>query len=295
MIPHPDAPLCAAPDPHPRPPRFELPALACDAHAHICGPAQRYPYSPQRIYTPPDALLPEYRHMLKTLGLARAVLVQPSVYGTDNTALIDALATDQVNLRGVAVIDPAMPAAELERLHAAGIRGVRCNIVDIKTGKGELPMLLLGALADKIRPLGWHIELLMHVNETPELDRLLDTLRVPVVFGHLGYMQTTRGLDDPGFKALLRLMREGRGWAKLSGPYRISDGTARYADVAPYAHALLDANAGRVVWGSDWPHVMTKGVMPNDGELCDLLADWIPDVAQRHAVLVDNPACLYGF
>jgi 2-pyrone-4,6-dicarboxylate lactonase len=289
------APWCAAPDPAPRAPRFKLPPLSCDTHAHICGPIERYPYSATRIYTPPDALLPAYRHLLSTLGVRRAVLVQPSIYGSDNTALLDALATDSQHLRGVAVIDAHTPFAELERMHGLGVRGVRCNIVDVKEGKGRLPMDELRALAQRIQPLGWHLEFLMHVDEFPELDVLLADFPVDVVFGHLGYMKAGQGVDAPGFRALLRLLRGGRAWVKLTGPYRISGEALPYSDVTPFAHALIETAPDRIVWGTDWPHVMVKGGMPNDGDLCDLLAQWVSDPALRQQVLVSNPAQLYGF
>ena len=289
------APYCAAPDPAPRAPRFKLPALSCDTHAHICGSASLFPYSAARIYTPPDALLPAYRQLLGTLGVQRAVLVQPSIYGSDNTALLDALASDPQHLRGVAVIDADTPQAELEHMHALGVRGVRCNIVDVKEGQGRLPVDALRALAQRIRPLGWHLEFLMHVDEFPDLDTLLADFPVDVVFGHLGYMLPGQGVNAPGFAALLRLLRGGRAWVKLTGPYRISGGALPYADVTPFAHALIHAAPQRIVWGTDWPHVMVKGVMPNDGDLCDLLEQWVPDALLRQQVLVSNPAQLYGF
>jgi 2-pyrone-4,6-dicarboxylate lactonase len=291
-----EPPLCAAPDPHPRKPAIVLPPLACDTHAHICGPRARYAYSPERIYTPPDALFPDYRRMLDTLGVERAVLVQPSVYGTDNTVLLDALALDPRRLRGVAVVAPDVTKEELERLHRAGVRGVRCNIVDLKEGKGRLPLDVLHSLADKVRLLGWHLEFLLHADEFPDLDHALADFPVDVVFGHLGYMATARGLDAPGFRAMLRLLEGGRAWVKLTGPYRISAEPAPpYADVRPYARALAAAAPERLLWGSDWPHVMVKSQMPNDGTLCELLADWIPDEHTRHRTLVDNPARLYGY
>lgn len=290
-----EPPLCAAPDAHPRKPRLALPPLACDCHAHICGPRERYPYWSGRVYTPPDCLLPAYRHLLDTLGAQRAVLVQPSVYGCDNTALLDALHVAGPNFRGVAVVDENVDAAQLERMHAAGVRGVRCNIVDIVADKGKLPLAMLQRLAQKIAHLGWHIELLMHADEFPDMDRAFADLPVEVVLGHLGYLRTEKGVDDPGFQALLALMRAGRAWVKLTGPYRISSEALPYPDTVPFADALLRAAPQRVVWGSDWPHVMMKGSMPNDGDLCDVLATWIPDAALREQVLVDNPAVLYGF
>ena len=290
------APLCAGPDFQPRAPKFKMPALACDAHAHVMGPAAQYNYSPARVYTPPDCLLKDYRHLLDTLGVARAVLVQPSVYGADNAAMLDAMKTDPQRLRGVAVVDPAISDAELKKMDAAGVRGVRVNIVDVKDRKpGSLPMDRLSRLAARIAPMGWHMEFLMHADEFPDLDRTFADFPAPIVLGHLGYMKTALGLHAPGFQALLRLMQAGKAWVKLTGPYRISGTPLPHADTVPFAHALLQANAERVIWGTDWPHVMHKGATPNDGELTDLLLAWVPDVAQRERVLVSNPARLYGF
>lgn len=290
------APLCAAPDFQPRKPQIKMPALACDTHAHVLGPAAQYDYSPARVYTPPDCLPGDYRHMLDTMGITRAVLVQPSVYSTDNTAMLAAMKADPQRLRGVAVVDPAISDAELKQMNAAGVRGVRVNIVDVKDRKaGSLPMDRLSSLATRIAPLNWHMEFLMHADEFPDLDRTFADFPVPIVLGHLGYMKTALGLDNPGFQALLRLMQAGRAWVKLTGPYRISGAPMPHADTVPFAHALLKANAERVLWGTDWPHVMHKGAMPNDADIADLLLAWVPDAAQRERVLVSNPARLYGF
>lgn len=290
-----NAPFCAAPDPHPHAPRLRLPRGSCDTHAHICGPAARYAYFADRVYTPPDALLPHYQHLLNVLGIERGVLVQPSVYAADNTALLDALEQAGPNYRGVAVIDDKVSMGDLERMHAAGVRGVRVNIVDLKEGKGVLPIKAIQQLAQRIAPLGWHIEFLMHVDEFPSIERDLAGLAVPIVFGHMGYLQLGSTTQTPGFKGLLALARSGRAWVKLTGPYRISAQTLPYADTNAFAAALIDAAPDQIVWGSDWPHVMMKGPMPNDGDLCDLIGNWVPDEALRHKVMVENPARLYGF
>lgn len=290
-----DAPLCAPPDGDPRTPRIALPAGACDCHAHICGPAARYPYSPQRIYTPPDALPADYMAMLAKLGVARAVLVQPSVYGTDNAAMLDAMAAAGPRYRGVAVIDEAASDDELARLDAAGVRGIRLNLVDVASPTGEIPLDDARRLAARVAPLGWHVELLIHADDYPDLDAMFADFPTDIVLGHLGYMRPGQDIAAPGFEALLRLLGGGRCWVKLTGPYRISAGDLPYADVTPFARALVDAAPDRLLWGSDWPHVMVKKAMPNDGDLCDLLDDWIPDADARKKVLVDNPAALYGF
>ena len=289
------APPCAAPDFAPRQPQLKVPAGSCDCHAHILGPAARFPYSDERVYTPPDCLLADYRAMLTALGLARAVLVQPSVYGSDNRVLLNALDAMQGAWRGVAVVEPDVSASALQEMHAAGVRGVRVNVVDVQSNKGVLPLNQLRRLAERIAPLGWHMEFLLHVHEFPRLDQQLAGFPVDVVFGHLGYLPTHLGIGDAGFQALLRLLQAGRAWVKLTGPYRISGSKLPYADVAPFAHALLDAAPRQIVWGSDWPHVMVKGAMPNDGDLMDMLSTWIPDPSIRHQVLVSNPERLYGF
>ncbi|HET9663706.1 MAG TPA: amidohydrolase family protein [Burkholderiales bacterium] len=289
------APPCAPPDFKPRKPTFGFPAGSCDCHAHVLGPAVRYPYSPARIYTPPDCLQSDYRHMLDTLGVERAVLVQPSVYGTDNTAMLDAMSNDPVRLRGVAVVAEDVSDAELQRLDAAGVRGVRINIVDVKDRKpGTLPLDSLTALARRIKALGWHMEFLMHVDEFPDLDQLSD-FPVDIVLGHLGYMRADKGIDAPGFQALLKLVKSGKCWVKLTGPMRISTTALPYPDVTPYARTLTAANPGRILWGTDWPHVIIKGAMPNDADLADLIPQWIPDAGVREQVLVTNPSRLYGF
>ncbi len=290
------APPCAPPDFNPRKPKIALPKLACDTHAHILGPIAKFAYSPARVYTPLDCLLDAYRAMLDTLGVARAVLVQPSVYGSDNTVMLNAMQATGGAFRGVAVVDDNIADAELAKLHAAGVRGVRVNIVDVKDRKpGSLPMAELTAFAQRIAPMGWHIEFLMHCDEFPDMDRTFADFPVDIVLGHLGYMKTEKGLNDPGFQALLRLVQAGTAWVKFTGPYRISAQALPHADTNAYAHALVQANVERVLWGSDWPHVMVKTAMPNDGDLCDLLSSWIPDAAAREQVLVKNPAKLYGF
>jgi predicted TIM-barrel fold metal-dependent hydrolase len=293
----PNPPVTAPPDFHPHAPKIAFPPRACDCHAHICGPIARYPYYERRIYTPADTLLPDYEHMLATIGCERAVLVQGSIYGSDNTVLLDALNAGRGRYRGVAVVAADVAETELRRLHAAGVRGIRMNIVDTKDNKGVLPMATLLPLAEKIKALGWHVEFLLHVDEFPDLDRTLADFPVPVSFGHLGYMRTDKPLETPGFQALLRLLKAGKAWVKLTAPYRISSQPMPHADVNAFARALIDANADRILWGSDWGHIMLnwKIPMPNDGDIADLLAAWVPDAATRRKILVDNPARLYGF
>jgi 2-pyrone-4,6-dicarboxylate lactonase len=286
---------CPPPDPNPRPPRFALPAGAIDSHAHLFGPAHAYSYSDKRGYTPPDATVAAYDALHRTLGVARGVLTQPSVYGTDNRLILDTLRTHGRPLRAVVAVEATVSERELEEMNGLGARGIRVNLVD----KGGMPYDSLDALerlARRIAPLGWHVELLVHVYEDPALMRRLGALPVDISVGHLGYMPAACGPDHPGFREFLALLRDGRCWVKLSGSYRITGmSTTPYTDVAPLARALVAARPDRIVWGTDWPHPIVKIPMPNDGALLDQLADWVPDADTRKRILVDNPAQLYGF
>lgn len=287
------APPCAAPDFAPSTPALRLPPGAWDCHAHVIGPLSRYPLSPQRVYTPPDCIAADYRAMLAAVGVQRAVLVQPSVYGFDNGLLIDTLRGDPHHLRGVAVVPFDVDDADLRRLHDAGVRGARVNLVDRHDRGGGLGLPGLESLAHRVAPMGWHLELLAHVDEHAAELESLGELDVPVVFGHFGYLSIGKGADDPGFAALLRLMQAGRAWVKFTGPYRLTRDGLPYADTDDLAAALREAAPDRIVWGTDWPHVMLKGTMPNDAQLVDLLSRWLPDAALREQVLVRNPAALY--
>ena len=292
------APLCQAPDSEVRSPLIQFPAGAVDCHAHVCGPASVFPYAQERIYTPPDATLENYQALLKMLHIDRAVLVQPSVYGTDNRAMLAALKSHPQQFRGVAVIpnDPKEISDQyLQELHSAGVRGIRCNIVDVADKTAGLPIKNLTALAQRIQPFAWHLELLMHVNEYPNLATVFENFPVDVVFGHFGYSHAQHGVNNQGFQGLLELMRNDQAWVKMTGPYRICDGDLPYADMRPLNDALIQANPKRLVWGSDWPHVMVKKHMPHDADLCELLGAWVMDCALRKAILVDNPCILYDF
>ena len=289
------APPCAAPDFYPRQPKLRLPEDACDCHAHVIGPLTRYPLSTDRVYTPVDCLAENYLHMLSRVGIQRAVLVQPSIYGTDNRLLLDTLAGDPNKLRGVAVASEDVSQEELVRWHEAGVRGLRVNLVDRHDAGGSLPLAMLQALAQRIAPMGWHLELLAHVDAYPDELMRLGDLGVPVVFGHLGYLSLDRRVDDAGFQALLQLLATGRAWVKLTGPYRLTREPLPYPSCDELVQALWAIAPDRLVWGSDWPHVMLRGAMPNDADLVDLLARWLPEPSQRQKVLVDNPAVLYDF
>ena len=292
------APLCQAPDPEIRSPQIQFLPGAVDCHAHVCGPARLFPYAQERIYTPPDATVESYQALLQMLGIDRAALVQPSVYGTDNRAMLAALKAHPKQFRGVAVI-PNQPNdvsdRYLEELHLAGVRGIRCNIVDVADKSAGLPIQTLRALAERIKPFGWHLELLMHVNEYPDLATVFKNFPVDLVFGHFGYSHAKQGIADKGFEGLLELMRNGQAWVKMTGPYRICDGNLPYTEMRPFNDAVICANPKRLIWGSDWPHVMVKKQMPHDADLCELFGSWVTDSSLRKTILVDNPCILYDF
>jgi 2-pyrone-4,6-dicarboxylate lactonase len=289
---------CPAPDRDPHAPRTTFPRGACDTHAHICGPADVFPYAEERVYTPPDSTLSDYLHLLKVLGVGRAVLVQPSVYGTDNRALLDALRRQRRGLRGVAVVDFDIKPDEIRAFDDAGIRGVRFNLVDRHGERNVVPIDEVRRLAKLIAPFGWHIEFLVNADEAPGFAQSVSDLSVDVVVGHLGYPRSGAGafVQTAGFESFLRLFERGRCWVKLTGPYRISSAPDMpYPDVTPLAQRLAQVNPERLLWGTDWPHVMNKKPMRNDGDLSDLIAAWLPDAGLRERVLVTNPAALYRF
>ncbi len=278
------------PDPAPRTPALRLPPGACDCHAHIFGPFDRFPLRNQS-YLPALAPFSEYLRIHRAIGVSRGVLVQPSPYGTDNSAMMAALRSTPIPLRGIALIDEATTDAQIDALHAVGVQGCRIHLSAANAG-AILPTL--PALAARIRRVGWHLQLLPSLAELPDVDRALLALPVPIVIDHFGMVPASGGTGSAGFQTLLRLAQSGRCWFKLSAPYRISSQAPAYADVVPLARALLAAAPQRCVWGTDWPHP-NADFMPNDGDLVDLLSAWIPDEALRRRVLVDNPAELYGF
>ena len=268
------------------------PAGACDCHVHVFGPRARYAYAAGRAYTPPEAPFADYRVVMDDLGLTRAVFVQPSVYGTDNRAMLDAIRRGGAGFRGVAVIGAGARDRDLERLHLGGVRGVRVN--RLFPGAGESADA--ATLAARIAPLGWHLQLLTDVSDFSGLAARLGRLPVDLVIDHLGHLPAARGTGNAGFQDLLALMRDGRCWVKLSAPYRLSaGGRPPYHDVRPFAEAVLEAAPERVVWGSDWPHPALSGPAPRAADLLDLLAAWVPDPNLRRRILAANPAKLYGF
>lgn len=282
---------CPAPDPHPEgPTRYAVPDGAVDTHAHVIGLPPAYPLVADRSYTPPAAPADQYLAMLDGTGMANGVLIQVSVHGTDNRLMVETLRAHRQRLRGVAVIPLGLPDAELAALKEAGVVGLRLNVL-FGGGVGLDAVESYGALA---REMGWHLQFLLDARTLPEIAGRLSRLPVPVVIDHMGHMGAEAGLDHPGFRTLVELVRDG-GWVKLSGAFRTSSEGPPYRDTIPFARALNDAAPDRCVWGSDWPHVSQYERAPKTRELLDLMADWVPDEERRRLLFVDNPGRLYGF
>lgn len=285
------APHCPAPRPDYEPATFLLPAGACDTHAHVVSGEVRHPLVENRTYTPPPAPEADYLRMLAGTGMTRGVLIQISVYGTDNRYMLEVLARHPDQLRGVAVVEPSVEDDTLLDMHRVGVRGVRINVLF----GGGVGWQTMEPLADKIVDLGWHLELLLDARELPDLLPRISHLPVPVVVDHFGHLPAELGRDHPGFRALLTLLTDHGGWVKLSGAYRIDPQSPNYPGARDLADAVLQAAPDRVVYGSDWPHVAVPHAMPDTGRLRNLLAAWVPDVDARRRVLVDNAARLYDF
>jgi len=285
-----DIPLCQGPNPHPRKPRFSLPKGATDTHLHLFGPQNRYPLVPLREYTPQLITPAMARQLFATLGIERAVVIQPSVYGEDNRAQLEGAQEIGMPTRAVIVARHDTSDKELAALHAQGARGLRYVLAH----PGGLPLADLERWAARAKEFGWHIQFLAKGPQLLEIAARIEKLACPAVIDHIGMFNPRDGLDQPVFQAVLRLARQGH-WVKLSGAYRLSEQPPPYPDLKPYVERLVAARPDRIVWASDWPHVFIKRPMPNTTDLLDALADWVPDEPTRNRILVDNAAELYGF
>ena len=280
---------CELPGPASRP-VTAAPAGTTDTHFHIFGPTDRYPLAPGRLYNPGYSPVTEYRKMARTVGIDRTVIVQASVYGTDNRCLVDAIAEFGIDTcRGIAVIEPSIRPEQLQELHEQGVRGIRFNAIT-----GSTPLEWLPEIAAMIAPLGWHVQLWIKADRLLEIAHVVDALPVDVVLDHMAQMPVAASFDEPSVKNVLRLMESGRCWMKLVG-YRISAESPPYRDVDRLARAVIERAPTRCLWGTDWPHIYLEGrPMPDAGVLFDNLYRWC-DADTARAILVDNPAALYGF
>jgi 2-pyrone-4,6-dicarboxylate lactonase len=287
---------CLPPDRNPRKPRIVLPRGSIDTHVHVFEPG--YPLSPGRGYNPPYSTLEDLKHLHATLGIARVVFTQPSVYGTDNSAILDAMAALNAETpnraRSVVALDMNVTDAELAALDESGVRGVRLNT----DNKGGMPVQMdeIPELAARISAFGWHLEFLFPGKDIVELMPVFTALEVPMSIAHFAYQPASAGVRAAGFQALIELVRRGNTWIKISGANRVSaTDLPPYNDVKPMAQALIEAAPQRIMWGTDWPHPNKYVANPNDGDLVDAFGDWVSDEAMRRSIMVDTPAAFYRF
>ena len=287
------APTIPGPDPNTKAPTFKLPPNACDAHTHIFGPGDTYPYAPDRTYTPPDAPLEKFRELHQTLGIARAVIVNASCHGLDNRVALDAIAVSGGRYRAIANIDDSISEKDLRKLHDGGVRGCRFNFVRHLGGVPD--MHVFNRVVAKVAPLGWHLDLHFDAVDLPEFAPMLEKLPMRYAIDHMGRVKAADGLDQKPFEALLALMRaDEKCWVKVCGCERVSSSGPPFHDALPFARRLVQTAPDRVIWGTDWPHPNVK-IMPNDGDLVDLIPLFLPERDLQQKVLVDNPARLFEF
>jgi 2-pyrone-4,6-dicarboxylate lactonase len=277
----------------PTPPTFQAPRGAVDAHCHVFGPGDRFPFAPERKYTPCDASKDQLWALRDFLGFSRNVIVQATCHGADNRALVDALEHSGGRARGVATVRRDVRDEELQALHAAGVRGVRFNFV--KRLVDALPKDDLREIAERIAPLGWHVVIYFEAQELPELFDFFTALPTTVVVDHMGRPDVSKSVDGAEFELFLRLLGEHENfWSKVSCPERLSKtGPDGYDDVVPFARRVVEAFPDRVLWGTDWPHPNMKSHMPDDGKLVDFIPRIATTSELQRKLLVDNPMRLY--
>lgn len=279
---------------HPQPskPKFSVPAGAVDAHCHVFGPGEQFPYSPKRKYTPCDASKHQLFALRDHLGFSRNVIVQASCHGTDNAALIDALEYAGELARGVAVVSPDITEQELQKMHDVGVRAVRFNFV--KRLVDATPKDVFLGIAEKIKPFGWHIVVYFEAQDFDDIAPFLVELDTQIVIDHMGRPDVALGVDHPNFQKFVKLLADNpQIWTKVSCPERLTQTPPDYSDVVPFAKLLVEKFPNQVLWGTDWPHPNMKSHMPDDGHLVDVIPQIATTPALQQALLIDNPMKLY--
>jgi len=287
------------------PVNFAVPEGACDCHVHTFDP-QHFPFSPSRPYTPEPVSVGELQSLHKALHISRVIVVQTTVYGTDNRGVLDAMKQLGSRARGIAVIDEKTPDSALDEMDRAGIRGIRLNLETAGQTDPEIGRKRFQTAVERIKSRKWHIQIYARLSVIEGVKTQVAAAPMPVVFDHFGGLQAALGPDQPGFASLLTLVRTGKAYVKISAPYRSSTLPPDYPDVAPLARALVASNPERILWGSDWPHPglpvpgrsdaeITPFFQIDDGRVLNLLPTWVPDAGVRKTILVENPAKLYGF
>jgi 2-pyrone-4,6-dicarboxylate lactonase len=288
-------PTIPPPDPNPKKPQLRLPPRACDSHFHVFGPHNKFPYAPNRPFTPTDAPKEDLFRLHNFLGFERGVFVQSTCHGSDHAALVDLLTAANGRYRGVALLEPTMSEAEVERLDDAGVRGLRLHWY-FPHGGGPRPREDMQKMIALAAPYGWHVANHVGGHGMADYYDFIAAIEAPVVIDHMARIDIAEGLNGEAFTALRRLLDRGNVWVKLSGSDRIVKEPHSYAAAVPFARTLAMQAPERIVWGTDWPHPNHKpGAIPNDGELVDLIAEIAPDEKTRHLMLVENPTKLFGF
>jgi 2-pyrone-4,6-dicarboxylate lactonase len=278
--------------PDPKVPAFKVPAGAVDAHCHVFGPAARFPFVPERKYTPVDAPKERLFALRDHLGFARNVIVQASCHGRDNRALVDALLAAGERARGVAIVGADVSDRELAELDAAGVRAVRFNF--LRRLVDATPHELSLEIAERVSALGWHIVVYFEAADLPDLIPFLEALPATVVVDHMGRPDVAEGIESVGFRRFLDFVADHPNvWVKVSCPERLTVAGQPYDDVVPFARSLVERFPDRVLWGTDWPHPNMRSHMPDDGQLVDLIPRIAASEAEQRALLVDNPMRLY--
>jgi 2-pyrone-4,6-dicarboxylate lactonase len=286
-------PTIPGPDLNTKTPKFKVPAGTVDTHTHIFGPAATYPFSPTRPYSPPDAPLALFRKLHEAIGVERAVIVNATVHGVDNRVVTDAIAERGGRYKGVANINDAMTDDQLTALGKGGISACRFAFLKRLGGVGD--MKVFRTLVDRVAAIGWHVDIYLEAGTIRDFVPILKALPVTYVIDHMGTISAAKGLDDPEFKALLELQAsDERCWVKITGLERASASGPPFHDSVPFAQRLIENAPDRVIWGTDWPHPNVK-IMPNDGDLVDLIPLYAPDTAIQKKLLVTNPERLFKF
>ena len=276
-----------------RRPTYEPPRLSCDAHCHVFGPRDLFPYHQKSTYEPPDAGKDRLRAVHQVLRIDRAVIVQASCHGPDNRAMLDAIATSGGAYRGVCIADSSFTESDFEKLHVGGVRGIRFNFVAHLGGAPNLKEMI--AIVERIKPLGWHLIIHVNAEDLIKYEHFFNQFDLNIVVDHMGRVACNEGLDQPAFEILKKFMRQENWWCKICGAERISRAGPPFLDVIPFAQELISLAPNRILWGTDFPHPNITRWMPNDGDLLDLFSLFVTDEKLRHQILVDNPARLYDF
>ncbi|WP_404933988.1 amidohydrolase family protein [Nitratireductor sp. ac15] len=277
--------------PNPSKPAYVPPAGAVDAHCHVFGPAARFPYAPERKYTPTDAPKEMLFSLRRHLGFTRSVIVQASCHGRDNAAMIDALEAEPETTRGVAVVAPSVSDEDLQMMDRAGVRGVRFNF--LKRLVDTAPRDDFQRIAERVAELGWHVVVYFEMQDLPELEPFLRGLPTTVVVDHMGRPDVAAGADAAPFRAFVDMLEDEKFWVKVGCPERLTVEGPPYHDVVPFARNLVETYSDRVLWGTDWPHPNMKSHIPDDGLLVDLIPSIAPTPDLQRKLLVANPSRLY--